>query len=120
MILEDSADVAAVDCVTYALLERHRPAALAGTRILCTTGAVPAPPYVTGIDSPEPTVRILREAFGEALKDPELESVRQTLMLEGIEHLTLDAYQPIADLENMVTDLGYSEIPSHTPPRANP
>src|SRR4051812_2186966 len=43
-IASGTADVAAIDCVLYALLERHRPEELRSTRVLCSSGRIPAPP----------------------------------------------------------------------------
>src|SRR5262245_47663710 len=54
------ADVASVDCVTYALLARHRPQALSGLRVLRQTEPVPAPPYVTSQSFPADTIRRMR------------------------------------------------------------
>jgi ABC-type phosphate/phosphonate transport system substrate-binding protein len=42
------ADVVAMDCVLHALLIRHRPNALSGTRVLCLSESVPSPPITTG------------------------------------------------------------------------
>jgi len=44
MLLAGAADVMAMDCVVHALLARHRPQALAGTRILGESDPAPAPP----------------------------------------------------------------------------
>ncbi len=49
LLLAGEADVMAMDCVVHALLARHRPEALSGTRILCPSDPAPAPPFVTAL-----------------------------------------------------------------------
>src|SRR5690606_14850562 len=66
------ADVCAVDAAPHALLARHRPGALAGTRVLGRSPGAPALPFVTRADAPEALVTALRAALAEALADPEL------------------------------------------------
>jgi ABC-type phosphate/phosphonate transport system substrate-binding protein len=111
LLRRGKADVAAIDCVTYALLERYRPAALAGTRILCRSGRVPAPPYVTSAASSDRDVERLRRVLCEVLSDPALSSVKETLLIDSIDVLPLEAYEPIAESALTVLRLGYSEIP---------
>lgn len=89
------ADVAAVDCVTHALLQRHRPAALAGLRVIGRTAPAPGLPFVTRRDVGDATVDALRAALREALADPALEEVRAALLIEGIEVLDEAAYDAI-------------------------
>lgn len=109
-IRRKEADVAAIDCITYALLKAHRPQALAGTRVLCQTEAVPAPPYVTSWGTTREDRRRVKAALTAALEDPALEDLRGTLLLAGAEFLTLDAYRSISELEQVAHDHNYSEI----------
>lgn len=108
-------DVAAIDCVTHELLRRHRPEVLAGTRILCTTPLFPAPPFVTSIERSDAEISALREALAGALRDPALEEVRRTLLLEGADPLPEERYRPIGDLERNALELGCLEFPCLTP-----
>ena len=54
LVARGEAQVAAIDNVTHALLSRHRPAAIAGTRVLCETSSGPGIPFAarteTGAD----------------------------------------------------------------------
>ena len=63
MVAAGAADVAAIDCVSHALLARHRPAALAGTGVLCRTAAAPALPFVTRADAGADLIERLRAAL---------------------------------------------------------
>jgi ABC-type phosphate/phosphonate transport system substrate-binding protein len=110
LVSAGAADVAAIDCVTHALLERHRPAALAGTRVLCRTASAPAPPYVTGARAGDDLVCSLRAALRTALADPALFAARDELLLTGIEVLTPSAYQRIPAFARLAARHGYPAI----------
>ena len=90
MIAEGLADVAAIDSILYAMLERHRPHELRRTRVLCCSGRAPAPPFVAGIHTSLDGIARMREALAETLNDPSLRAVNDELLLEGIEDLPLD------------------------------
>lgn len=108
-------DVAAVDCVTYELLRRNRPAALEETRVLCTTPVCPAPPFVTSAARTPGEVDALRAALTETLRDPRLEDVRRTLLIEGADPLPVEAYRPIEELEREAIQSGCVEFPCVIP-----
>jgi len=110
MVGRGDADVAAIDCVTYALIERYRPALLAGTRRLGTTDRAPGIPYVTGCREAEETVERMRSALRNTFADPQLADVRQALFLSDIEMLQPSDYRPIVEFQDLATDHGYSEL----------
>ena len=91
------ADLAAIDCVTFALLERYRPRALEGIRVLEDTPAAPALPFVTAARANEDELRVLRRALNETLADPGLADTRAALLLIGAEELPLARYRAIRE-----------------------
>ena len=91
------ADVAAIDCVTYAFLQRYRPESLEGLRVIGQTGLAPALPYVTRKTTDLQTLENMRSALLAAFADPELEEVRGVLMLSGAEVRSLAFYQAIRE-----------------------
>ena len=90
------ADVASVDCVTYALLRRYRPRAVAGTRALGLTYAAPAPPYVTRTTIDRDTVTRMQNALLATFDDPATVDARRVLFLTGIDLTSVQTYQRIA------------------------
>ncbi len=110
LVASGAADVAAIDCVTHALLARHRPAALAGTRVLCRTAPAPAPPYVTRADAGDDLVARLRAALDAALADPALRAARTELLLDGIELLPEAAYRRITAFARLARRHGYPAL----------
>lgn len=83
-VREGRADCAAIDCVTFALLARHRPAAVAGLRLLAGTPSAPALPFVSAFKTDRRTVAVLRRALAEAIADPALRATCDALGLTGI------------------------------------
>jgi hypothetical protein len=101
LVVRGEADVAAIDGVIYALLARHRPAALAGTRPFGQTASAPAPPFVTAAGTSDDLAARLRAGLRGAVADPALAAARDDLLLAGIEILPPAAYRRIAAFERL-------------------
>jgi ABC-type phosphate/phosphonate transport system substrate-binding protein len=97
LLIAGKADVASVDCVTYELLRRYRPAAIEGTRALGLTYPAPAPPYVTAGTFDLEKVKRMQHALADAFEDQNLRTARQTLLLEKIEISSKITYQRMLD-----------------------
>ena len=110
LVAEGRADVCAVDCVTHALLSRHRPAAVAGLRVLGETAGAPGLPYVTRADAGDDLLRRLRAALFAALGDPGLAAARDTLLIAGAEVLPNDAYERILEIEQVALAHDYARL----------
>lgn len=104
------ADLASVDWVSFALLARHRPAATAGLRVLARSRRAPALPYVTRSECPPKRLAKLRAGLRQALTDPALAAVRETLLIEDFRVLPATAYRYIVDQERRAVQLGYPRI----------
>jgi ABC-type phosphate/phosphonate transport system substrate-binding protein len=110
MVRTGNADVAAIDCVSYALLERHRPAALVGVRKLGRTERAPALPYVTRATMDAVTVARMRTALHRAFADPGLATVREALLLKDIEVVSLAEYQRITAFRDLAARHGFPRL----------
>ena len=97
VLVSGKADVASVDCVTYELLRRYRPAAIEGTRALGLTYPAPAPPYVTAATFHLESVARMQHALVDAFEDQTLLAARQALLLEKIEISSATTYHRILD-----------------------
>lgn len=104
------ADICAVDCVTHALLNRYRPAALEGTRVMSYTPCCPGLPFVTRTDLDSDQFERLRVAVRQALGDPEGAAIRAALFIEGVEDTELEDYQVVLEMESAAAASGYGEI----------
>ncbi len=94
-VAEGRADVAAIDCVTWAQLQRLRPNLTAGLRVLAWTAASPGLPLITGAGTDAPTLAALRQAIDEVAGDPALAAVRDALLLDGVAVFEPGAYDAV-------------------------
>ena len=102
-----AADIAAIDCVTWALLSRARPAATAGLRVLEWSLPTPGLPLITSVAMPEAGVSALRAALDTVLADMALQPALQALLIEGFEWLDEAVYQRVAGIEQEAVALSY-------------
>lgn len=96
------ADFAAIDCITWAGLQRHRPEALLGLRTIGSTPAAAGPPLVTAASTAADELSALRAALEAACRNPALAEVREALFIGGFELVDPIAWQPIDDLRRRV------------------
>jgi phosphonate ABC transporter substrate-binding protein len=104
------ADVAAIDCVSYALLSRCRPELIAATRIIGRTMAAPGLPYVTRAPADPELVQRLRAGLERAFADPGLCAVRDALLIAGLDVLPVARYRCMADMEADAVRHHYFEL----------
>ena len=97
-VAERRADVAAIDGVTFALLARHRPDAVAGVAVAGEGPIIPTLPLVTRADAPADERDALRAALVHAAAAPATAAAREELLLTGFEPVALDRYEPVVRL----------------------
>ncbi|NPD66231.1 PhnD/SsuA/transferrin family substrate-binding protein [Lichenicola cladoniae] len=103
-----TADLAAIDCVTFALLRRYRPALVDRVRLLDWTVASPGLPLVTA--QGEATRLALRRALTEIATDPAHRETCRALLIEGFVELDRDAYDAVQRLEDDARNAGYPRL----------
>jgi ABC-type phosphate/phosphonate transport system substrate-binding protein len=102
-----AADLCAIDCVSWALLERYEPERIARLRVLGRTAPAPGLPLVTGLDAP---LAAVRAAVIAVSGDPALAAAREALLLDGIEVLDEADYEAILDMERQAVAVGYPAL----------
>jgi ABC-type phosphate/phosphonate transport system substrate-binding protein len=110
MVHDGEADVAAVDCVTYALLKRHRPLALKAIRALCLTPHAPALPYVSRANAGSGFLQKIRRGLEVACSDAALADCRETLMIREFQFLEASTYKCIIEMEAAAIEHGYRDV----------
>ena len=105
-----SADVCAVDTVTYRLLAKAQPEAVAGLRRLMASPSAPALPYITRLHIPSSDLERLRGGLRRAFDDPALRDLRSALLLADVVVMPVAAYGRIVDMETEAEALGYAEL----------
>ena len=110
LIRAGAADLAAIDCVSLALLQRHQPDALAGIKIVGQSASAPALPLITSQATPATTVQQLRGALKAAMRAPALAEVREALLIEDFEALPWSAYDICRVMKAEALALGYPAL----------
>ncbi len=93
------ADVAAIDCVSFAHARRNDPGVTAQLRVIDRSSFMPGLPYVTSIARRPEEVGRICDALAKAVNDPLLATARASLFIEALEFLPLDAYLPVSQLD---------------------
>jgi ABC-type phosphate/phosphonate transport system substrate-binding protein len=109
-VARGDADVAAIDCVTWAQLQRLRPGFVAGLRLLAWTAATPGLPLITSLRTDSDTRDRLVCALDDLMADATLAPVRDALLIDGFESVSLGAYDAVLDVENHAVELGYAAL----------
>lgn len=110
LVRTGKADVAAIDCVSFALLERVASAELAGIRKLCLTAPAPSLPYITSRATSVETIRRMQDGLRSAIDDPQLRVVREELLLQDVALLSIDNYASILTMEQAAIRAGYPQL----------
>ena len=82
-VAEGQADLASIDCVSFALIERGRPELVERVAIVAESPLSPACRSSPAASLPAPTIAAVREALFAALADPDLAEARAALGLKG-------------------------------------
>ena len=85
-------DIAAIDCVTWALLQRHEPEALAGLTVIDQTPLTPGLPLITSPHTPPDTLNAIRDALHALVTVPEHRAVCDAVLIGGFSVVTRQAY----------------------------
>jgi ABC-type phosphate/phosphonate transport system substrate-binding protein len=109
-VAEGAADIAAIDCVSFALLRRGRPELTERVEVITRTPSSPGLPFVMSAALAERHLEAARAALFAAIGDPALAEARATLGLAGAEILADVDYERIAQLEQGAVALGYPEL----------
>ena len=106
-VREGRADLAAIDCVTYAALARFRPHATEGLCVVATTEAYPGLPLITAKGTSATEVALLQNALHALMASAEAAPILQALNIVGFEVPEPGLYQRCVDMRESAQSLGY-------------
>lgn len=104
------ADLASIDCVTYAELGRYTPQATEGLDIVGTTPTYPGLPLITSNATSAADIAILRTAIRDLLASEEAGPTLQALAIVGFETPDPAIYQRCVEMCHFAKALGYSTL----------
>ncbi|WOJ89043.1 PhnD/SsuA/transferrin family substrate-binding protein [Methylocapsa polymorpha] len=104
------ADLAAIDCVTFAHLECFEPKLTARVRQIGQSVLAAAPPFITAWKTDDATLAVLRRALNEVASDPELGFIRSALLIGGFEFVSESDYELALQIERDAAAAGYAEL----------
>lgn len=104
------ADLAAIDCVTFALLKRLRPALIERVAVVAESPPSPGLPFVASARLPATTIAAVRDALFAAVADPALAEARATLGLSGARLAAPADYERVLEIEREAVAAGYPRL----------
>lgn len=101
------ADLAAIDCVTLALLQRDHPEVLHGVQVCGHTATASGLPLITALQTPPKVLLALRQALHHAMHAEALAESRSALLIQDFSELPLSDFDAITQMEARVNCTGY-------------
>jgi ABC-type phosphate/phosphonate transport system substrate-binding protein len=110
MVASGEADLAAVDCVSWAHLRRCHPTQLSTLRVLAWTARSPSLPYITSLATDASSEAALVAALQEVTTDSTMKDTCRELLLEGAEPHRGLPYDDVIRLADQAASLGYGSL----------
>ncbi|WP_193170086.1 phosphate/phosphite/phosphonate ABC transporter substrate-binding protein [Nisaea nitritireducens] len=110
MVYSGEADTAAIDCVTWALLQKYAPQECDAVEVLAWTPDAPGLPYAVPANFDDQTVAAYRRGIARALADPAAQSARDALLIVGFSPLDDADYEEIDAMETRARERGLPSI----------
>lgn len=107
-LAEGRADIAAIDCVTWALLQRHEPELVEGLSVVGETPLAPGLPLITAGDAT--TIAILRDALHTLVSAPLYRSVCEAMLIGGFSAVSREPYSLLLDWRDEAAELGVTRL----------
>lgn len=101
-----AADMAAIDCVTWALWQRGNPALASQIRVFSHTAPYPGLPLVTALGTPPAAVAALRAGLAAIASEARFADVRAPLLIRGFAPLELADYATCLDMRALALARG--------------
>ena len=106
LVRSGQADIAAIDCISYAQFQRYQPEVVDGIRILGRTASAPGTPLVTALGTPPALLSLLRQSLQRAMADPAPAATRAELLIGGFEAVDAATYAGMKAQDRRAEALG--------------
>jgi ABC-type phosphate/phosphonate transport system substrate-binding protein len=109
-VAEGRADLASIDCVSFALLEGGRSELVTQVAVVAESPLSPCLPFIASASLPARTIAATRKALFEALDDPDVAVTRSTLGLKSARATTAADYDGVMQIERDAGAMGYARL----------
>jgi ABC-type phosphate/phosphonate transport system substrate-binding protein len=106
-VADGQADLASIDCVSFALLERGRPELAERIAIVAASPLSPGLPFIAAATLAAPTIAAVRAALFAAVADSNLAEARAALGLKGAQRTIRADYERVTEIERDAVAAGY-------------
>ena len=110
LVAAGGADLAAIDCVSWALAERHDREDVARLQVVARSPEAPGLPIITAMATKPEELAQMREALHEALVEGLSPAIRAATLVKGVEILPDRAYDRILRLEREALAKPFPEL----------
>lgn len=107
---QGAADIAAIDCVTWALLRRHEPALLDGLAVVGQSPLAPGLPLISGPQTSAATLAGLRAALRQLVSAPRYRDLCEALLIRGFSPQTREAYSMLLAWRETARNSGLTRL----------
>ena len=94
---QERADIAAIDCVTYALVQRHEPELLKGLNVVGETAPTPGLPLITAGSTSAQTLALIRDALTTLVSAPAYREICEAALIGGFSAVSRQTYAVILE-----------------------
>jgi ABC-type phosphate/phosphonate transport system substrate-binding protein len=108
LAVDQTADVAAIDCVTFEFVREHLPELADGVRVIGVTQAAPGLPLIASKNVAPQGIAALATALSDTVMEDS--PLARRLKLKGFVRRPLDDYARIRLIENDAIALGYPQL----------
>jgi ABC-type phosphate/phosphonate transport system substrate-binding protein len=109
-VREGRADLAAIDGVTWALLQKHDAPATQGLSIIGHSAPYPGLPLISAFNTDARELVALQTALRDLVQNPDAQEAMDALLIKGFECPALSIYQRCLDMEHSALAHGYPTL----------
>lgn len=97
-VANQSADIASIDCVTLAFLQRYNAEFTRNIKVIGYSDYFPGLPLISAATTDASLIAQLRQAIGDSVHAPENQQLNEALNINGFSELSIDHYKQRIDI----------------------
>jgi len=109
-IKRGAADIAAIDCITWALLKRHEPELIDGLTVMGESPLAPGLPLITAQSTSSETLSRIRAALNELVSAAHYRQICDDMFIGGFSDVTRQPYSVLLDWRDEAARKGVTQM----------